>query len=51
LMELPVRRIAELEPPKYDKGKSHRKSIIHLVRAAVLFGGTGLTQLGQLGNR
>jgi Protein of unknown function (DUF2934) len=51
LMELPVRRIAELEPPKYDKGKSHRKSIIHLVRAAVLFGGTGLTQFGELGRR
>jgi Protein of unknown function (DUF2934) len=50
LMQLPVRKIAELEPPKSDKGKSHRKSIIHLVRAAVLFGGTGLTQLGQLGN-
>jgi len=51
LMQLPVRKIAELEPPAPDKGRPRGKSIIALVRAAVLLGGPGLAQLGQLGKR
>ena len=49
LMQLPVRKIAELEPPTPEKGRNRGKSIIALVRAAVLFGGPGLAQLGRLG--
>jgi hypothetical protein len=49
LLQLPVRKIAELEPPKPEKGRVRRKSIIDLVRAAVLLGGPGLAQLGHLG--
>jgi hypothetical protein len=35
LMQLPVRKLAELEPPETTKGKPQRKSIIDLVRATV----------------
>jgi hypothetical protein len=35
LMQLPVRKLAELEPPKPEKGKPRRKSIIDVVRAAM----------------
>jgi len=51
LLQLPVRKIAELEPPYPERGKAQRKSLINLVHAAVLLGGTGLTQLGQLGRK
>lgn len=34
LMQLPVRKIAELTPPKLAKGKVKRLSIIHVVRNA-----------------
>jgi hypothetical protein len=49
LIQLPVRKIAELEPPKAEKGKARSKSVIGLVHAAVLFGGASLTQLGRIG--
>jgi hypothetical protein len=51
LLQLPVRKIAELEPPGGNKGKAHRKLLINLVRTAVLLGAPGLTQLGQWGRR
>ena len=35
LMQLPVRKLAELESPETTKGKPQRKSIIDLVRATV----------------
>ncbi len=35
LMQLPVRKLAELEPPKPSNGKRKRRSIIEVVRAAM----------------
>lgn len=35
LMQLPVRKLAELEPPKQAKGQPKRKSLVELVRAAM----------------
>ena len=35
LMQLPIRKIAELEPPKPPKGKPARKSLVALVRSAL----------------
>ena len=35
LMQLPVRKLAELEPPQAPRGKGRSKSIIDLVRTAM----------------
>ncbi len=35
LMQLPVRKIAELEPPPAPRGKSRSKSLVELVRTAM----------------
>lgn len=35
LMQLPVRKLAEIEPPQPEKGKKKQRSIIDLVRAAM----------------
>jgi hypothetical protein len=35
LMQLPVRKLAELEPPAVPRGKARSKSIIDLVRTAM----------------
>ena len=39
LMQLPVRKIAELEPPKPKKGKISKASLVNLVHAALVAGG------------
>ena len=36
LMQLPVRKIAELAPPNVARGKPAQKSLINLVRGAML---------------
>ena len=38
LMELPVRKIAELEPPKTKQGKVNKASLVNLVHAAMQLG-------------
>ena len=35
LMQLPVRKLAELEPPRAPRGKTRSRSIIELVRTAM----------------
>jgi len=35
LMQLPIDKIAKLAPPKIKKSGDHRKSVIHVVRAAL----------------
>jgi len=35
LMQLPVRKLAELEPQLTPKGKPHKQSIVDLVRTAM----------------
>ena len=35
LMQLPVRKLAELEPPKMPRGRTKSRSIIELVRTAM----------------
>ena len=35
LMQLPVRKLAELDPPVVSRGKARSKSIIELVHAAM----------------
>jgi hypothetical protein len=35
LMQLPVRKLAELEPPKAPRGKTRSRSLIELVRTAM----------------
>ncbi len=35
LMQLPIDKIAELDPPKINGSKGHKKSVIHVVRAAL----------------
>jgi hypothetical protein len=35
LMELPVRKLAELEPPPAARGKARSKSLVELVRTAM----------------
>jgi hypothetical protein len=35
LMQLPVRMLAELEPPKAPRGKTRSRSVIELVRTAM----------------
>jgi len=35
LMQLPISKLAELEPPKVAKGPRRKKSIIEIVRAAL----------------
>ena len=35
LMQLPVRKLAELEPPRVLRGKARARSIIELVRTAM----------------
>jgi len=35
LMELPVRKLAEMEPPPGPRGKTRAKSIVELVRTAM----------------
>ena len=35
LRQLPVRKLAEMEPPSVPRGKSKAKSLIELVRAAM----------------
>ena len=36
LMQLPVRKIAEMEPPKVKQGKVNKASLVNLVHAALL---------------
>jgi hypothetical protein len=36
LMQLPVRKLAELEPPSVPQGKTRHRSIIDLVQTAML---------------
>jgi len=36
LMQLPVRKLAELEPPPVPQGKTRSRSIIELVQTAML---------------
>lgn len=36
LMQLPIRKLAEMEPPPVRKRRSARRSIIELVRAAMV---------------
>jgi len=35
LLQLPLRKIAELDPPPLPKGRSAKKSLVNLVRAAM----------------
>ena len=35
LMQLPVRKLAEIEPPQMPRDRSRRRSIVDLVRAVV----------------
>ena len=43
LMQLPVRKIAELEPPKTKQGKVSKASLVSFVHAALLLGANELT--------
>ena len=43
LMQLPVRKIAELAPPKAKQGKVAKASLVSFVHAALLLGANGLT--------
>ena len=45
LMQLPVRKIAELEPPKVKQRIVTKASLVNLVQAALLLGANGLTYL------
>lgn len=36
LLQLPVHKLVELEPPAHTKGKPQKKSVIELVRAAMV---------------
>ena len=47
LMQLPIRKIAELEPPKPRKGILRTKSLIAVVQAALWLGSAGLAQFGR----
>ena len=42
LIQLPVRKIAELPPPAPKQNGNRRKSLVTLVQAAVLFGAEAL---------
>jgi len=35
LLQLPLRKIAEIDPPPLLKGRSAKKSLVNLVRAAM----------------
>ena len=39
LIQLPVRKVAELEPPKSKQGKVSKASLVSLVHAALFSGG------------
>jgi hypothetical protein len=43
LMQLPIRKITELEPPKRKKGS--KRSLVSMIRAAVLMGAGVLPHL------
>ena len=43
LMQLPVRKIAELAPPKAKQGKVTKASLVSFVHAALLLGTNELT--------
>ncbi len=45
LMQLPIRKIAELEPPKPRQGLSTHASLVAVVHAALLLGATALPHL------
>jgi len=47
LMQLPIRKIAELTPPKWKQGKFTRASLVSFVHAALLLGANGLPHLKQ----
>ena len=47
LMQLPVRKIAELEPPDVRKSGRRRMSLVPLVQAAVFLGAEALPHLQQ----
>ena len=42
LMQLPIRKIAEMEPPRTKRGTAVRKSIVTLVHTALVTGGVEL---------
>ncbi|HUI06686.1 MAG TPA: DUF2934 domain-containing protein [Verrucomicrobiae bacterium] len=39
LIQLPTEEIADLEPPRTEDGRPHTKSVVHVVRAAVVLVG------------
>ena len=41
LLQLPIEKIAELNPPKVKGAKDRKKSVIHVVRAAMSMIGAG----------
>ena len=45
LMQLPVRQIAELQPPKSELGRARRPSLVALVHAALLLGAEALPHI------
>ena len=45
LMQLPVRKIAELEPPRTKSNKIRKASLVSFVHAAVLVGANALPHL------
>jgi hypothetical protein len=47
LMELPVRKIAELEPPNAKKSGRRKMSLVSLVQAAVFLGAEALPHFQQ----
>jgi hypothetical protein len=45
LMQLPVRKIADLEPPKTRRGRAAKTSLVSFVHAAVLLGANAVPHL------
>ena len=41
LMQLPIEKIARLDPPNAKGAKDHKRSVIHVVRAALSMIGAG----------
>jgi hypothetical protein len=47
LMQLPVRKIADLEPPKAKRGTTAKASLVSFVHAALLLGANAVPHLKQ----
>lgn len=47
LMQLPIRKIAELEPPKAAKNKRFKKTLVAVVQAALILGAEALPHLNR----